>query len=77
MGREVRRALTMGTGGMSPLAKRLCGGEADDRMQSTQLWLDATHLGSKPNIQVIQIKENLISKYFQCLLCASRQLWLE
>ena len=77
MDREVRRALTMVTGGMLPLAKHLCGSKADDRMQSTQLWLDATHLGSKTSTQVIQIKGNLISKYFQCLLCATRQLWLE
>lgn len=74
---EARRDLTKGKGGMLPLANHLRGGEADDRVQSTQLWLNAKHLGSNPSNQVILIKENLISKYFQCLLCASRQLWLE
>lgn len=60
-----------------PLTMHLCGGEADDSTQSIQLWLDTKHLGSKPSNQVVQIKENLINKYFQCLLCAFRQLWLE
>lgn len=70
--REVRGDLTIGTGGMLRLASHLHGGEADDRRQSTQLWLNAKHLGSKASNQVIQIKENLIKKYFQYLLCASR-----
>lgn len=67
----------MGMGRMLTPANHLYGGEADDSMQSTQLWLHAKHLGSKPSNQVVQIKENLINKYFQCLLCAFRQLWLE
>lgn len=75
--REKRRDLAMGIGRMLPPANHLCGGEADDSMQSTQLWLDAKHLGAKPSNQVVQIKENLINKYFQCLLCAFGQLWLE
>ena len=47
------------------------------QMQSTQPWLDAKHLDSKPSNHIIPIKENLINQYFQCLLCACRQLWLK
>lgn len=72
--REVRGDLTVGTGRMPPLANNLHGDETDDRMQSTQLWLDAIHLGSKPSTEVMPIQESLISKHFQYLLRASRQL---
>lgn len=75
--REKREGTSMGMGRMLPPANHLCGGKADDSMQSTQRWLDAKHLGSKPSNQVVQIKENLINKYFQCLLCAFREPWLE
>lgn len=49
---------------MLPLANHLRGGGADDRVQSTQLWLNAKHLGSNSSNQVIQIKENLSANIF-------------
>lgn len=69
--REGRRDITTGKERMLCLANHFRGGEADDRVQSIQLSLDAKHVGLNPSNQLIQIKENLISKYFQCLLCVS------
>lgn len=75
--REVRGDLTVGKGRMPPLANNLHGDEADDRMQSTQLWLDAIHLGSKPSTEVMPIKERLITNVFSAYYVHPDSLWLE
>lgn len=74
--KEAEWGLSLGMGGVLPQPTTSAVG-GWWQMQSTQLWLDAKHLDPKSSNHVIPIKENLINKHFQCLLCASRLLWLK